>query len=1430
METTSNENNNTNSVSNNNNNNNITNNSLPELRLDILHGFGADFDLPIRENLVFVNRAICYPIGRHIILRDILSPKNESRQNEEIFIYLDDETINVTCLNVSRDNYLLLIAGQTEKTCDVSVYNLNHLNFTNFTIYKPRRKLITSLYKRFIYSSFSEDGNLICCIGEENNGNLKGLIYDIQTFKYYKNENYSPKYIFDLPHEVNKITFLNNRVLCTSGKNHLSFWVEFESTCKEYKSTVNLQKNYVDHCWVYDNKIPTVIAVTEDNELYVFNAVYDKSKSFNSLDNQAIVISKFTIKQTLNNLFQNDVDKDGKQIFNKFSALTTRVGSFHFGLVIGSNKGNILFLEKNQKDEYIPIRFTMREKEGSVTGFSFSSFNEDHIAVSFNTNEIAYVNLTNIFQNLRNEKFELEFNIICDGFHNGPITSMDVSLQRPIIVTTSKFDRTVRVWNYLTGHCEYCKIILEEKDNNEEKELNILSCAIHPNGYYIAISDNEMIRFFHLCYKELRFYNNDQIGNEANKANCTLLKFSNGGHLLSAISEKKMYLIRSYTRETVKIVNTPHSGNIITVYFHPGDNFIYTCGSEGFIIQYNLFDFNWVKITNKFALYSDSIIYPLYSGEDKVELKDNIISCGFMEKNFVITNVNFQSNKTEEISQCHLTKGVIDEKCNAICNINTKRYDINSIAIGTEDGKICLYSHDITNSLNPARKNNKHVKKFDKVFAHKKKVNFLYYSRDTNLLFSAGDDGNLFIYAIYEYPDGETVAFDDNRAIAINQINSILDEGLGDNVLLNLNEIFGLSDKMISKNELIYKLQRNIDESTKTFNINLKEKLGELNKKKEGEISELKNKIDQMIISNNSMIEDYEKRIEEINIEHRKKFNEREGVINEKIEDLNNEIINLKNLNNKIKNDFEKMLSDNNYDQLQKFRELEFELLKKFQILTKKNQELSDQLKHQNEYEKKKLQIVEIEHEYELNDRIEKYTKKLASSAKEIEDKNVDIQKLNDKLNKLEINLGQNENLLKNYKEENNRLLETINTLRKQLDAKELEKDALTKKLTETEINLQEKSKLENFSNQLKNELYKKNYEISSRFNNELNVKEELKDNKKNLEKQLDDTINLLINREKELSKHKILIEELKKKNEEQRHISMLKQKDLDNLLRKIYYTFQQNDKNAILRGIKEIYQIFLSDDAEKNFDSNKLNIDLKEELKKQIVFLQDELANVNAAKNQREKNQNSDYRKKMNENAMLIEEMSRLKRINNDHINTIKQLKFKNVSLQTNYNKIKNQMKNISSIPMNTNITLMNQSVVSDPNSMNRNTNQSNNAINTTSNMSIYYNTSMSTNQSDLLPMLNNALTPKQKLDMKNYKNRIFKPGKDNIYLPKEKLLKYNEMKKIIEGKNDIIQRLSAENDFLRQTCFSQMNMTQQNKTSKSREDSLEKNNTHYI
>jgi WD40 repeat protein len=231
----------------------------------------------------------------------------------------------------------------------------------------------------------------------------------------------------------------------------------------------------------------------------------------------------------------------------------------------------------------------VRDKPAKVNGLSFNN-TEEYLVIAYNTNEICYMNIEGININLKNRLFEIRFELVCDGFHQGPITSMDVALQRPIIITSSQADKTIRVWNYLTGHCEYCKIILTEKDD-VEKEMDILAVAIHPNGYYIAVSDREMIRFFHLCYKELRFYNNDVVGIENPKANCHLLKFSHGGHLLAAVSGKTLIIMRAYTRETLKTFRTNHSGQIKNIVFDDTDYYVYTTGNDGMIIEYNLFDF-----------------------------------------------------------------------------------------------------------------------------------------------------------------------------------------------------------------------------------------------------------------------------------------------------------------------------------------------------------------------------------------------------------------------------------------------------------------------------------------------------------------------------------------------------------------------------------------------------------------------------------------------------------------------------------------------------------------------------------------------------------------------------------------------------------------------------------------------------------------------
>ena len=1271
---------------------------IPELRLDILKAFGADLNAPVRENLIFVNKALCYPIGHHIALRDIYTVDNDAHKNDLMFIYLENEVIQTTSLNVSYDNYLLLVATEFPNKCEINVYNLFKVSFASLSLYQPKRKIISTKFKRFIYAAFSPDGNSIACIGENKEGKLQGLIYDIQSYQKFKRDNYSPINVFDLPKGANKITFFN-KVICTSGKNHLSFWCLFENTCKEYKSPVDVSKNYVDHSWVDNEQTPTLITVTEDNEIIVFNALYEVNKITKKIGSDP-KIERFCLKQSIPNAFRVNNEEEGNQrgsstnetaalIFNdnetnvnelqesnddeylnkyKYNKMFDNNNNLHaklkstsicvlpFGIVVGTNKGNLLFLEKNKHGEYVPIRFTLREKEAKVTGITASCLNYDYLAISFDTNEIAYVELNNLFTNLKNEKFEINFHVVCEGFHSGPITTMDVAQQRPIIITTSKKDKTVRVWNYLTGHCEYCKIILEEKDNNNEKEMNILSVAIHPNGYYIAISDIEMIRFFHLCYKELRFYNNDQIGNEPNKSNCTVMKFSNGGHLLAAVSDRIIYLIRSYSRETITTLNTPHTNEIIAIYFHTNDNYLYSVGNDGIIIQYNLFDFNYIRIANKYINYTSSALCTNYyqdqmfssfkdSKTNFPQVDDKIISCGNESMTqSVISTITYQSNNIEELSQCTFTSSPIDCRSTAICNIHTKRFDISSIAIGGEKGELELYSH-YNKEING-------VVKFDAVMAHRTKVNFIYFSRDTNLLFSAGDDGNLFIYAVYETPDGDNIQFDDNKNIAITQLNSILDEGLGDNVLVSLYELREINDTLYQYRNKVYNLEKQNDEIIKHSEKMLHEKELEINRKKETEINELRNNITDLKNQQEEIAKHYQNEIKSITNENKLKYAEREQYLNERITELNIQISEMKKQNEYLKEDFEKIMMNTESDYIKKFKEFEYALKKRCELFANKNELLITKLNEQETTEKRKIDIIETEHEMEIVAQNDRYQKIISKYEKEIEDKSVAINKLKDTNMKLELTITANESNLKKMHEDNERLSDTINKMRNQLDMKESEKETLTKKMTELEQNLQEKMKLEGFSNQLKNELYKKNFELNSKFNDELTTKEELKDSTRVLEKQLEETILLLINREKEMNKMKLTIDELKRKWDEQRHETNIIKKDYDNLLHKIYDTCQSNDKNTMISGIREIYRKYLSQDADKNFDTNKLNPNMRVELENQIDYLQGKLGNVSSNKTKNDRIQVYQYHRKMQENSMLIEEMSRIKKLNAGYVN----------------------------------------------------------------------------------------------------------------------------------------------------------------------------------
>ena len=1403
-------------------------NPKSQLKMDILKAFGADLNNPsTRDNILFVNKALIYPCGRHLSLRDLsnINDNTDSHKNEQLFIFLEQDIKEINCLNVSRDSYLLLVTSENSSCAEISVYNLSKISFNSFTIFKPRRKIISTEYTKFIHASFTQEGNLICALGLNKNGNVNLVVYDIQSFKKFQNDNYTPKFTQEIPSGGNKISFLNNKIFCISGKNCLSFWILYENSCKEFISSVNLLKNYVDHTWIPDPRCPILGAITDTNELIIYNAVFYKSNTninntnLNEEDlNQPI--ERFAVRQTLNNIYDiitvkgNFINSGKLNLDENVNLISQRIKAYEGGLIIGSNKGNILFLEKMPNGEYSPTRYSNKENEASITGLCLEKFGNKELLVSgFNSNEIGYIDLNEVLTNIKNPDYKISLNYICDGFHKGPITSMDISLQRPIIITCSKKDNTIRVWNYLTGHCENCKIVLEEKEDAKDKDLNILSIAIHPNGYYVAISDSEMLRFFHLCYKELRFYGNDQVGNEQSKANCNVIKFSVGGNLLAAASDRKIYIIRSFSRETLKVFNTPHKGKIVNLFFHDEDKFLYSCGSDGFVIQYNLFDFDTMKLTNKLNTYNDSTICRNYSKINKYKQKiaqiNNIISVGYLPSgDYMISNLKFESDKIEEISQVKYTYGTIKEHGVSLCHIHTKRYEIQSVAVGTADGKVALYSKKIDSEIDPVPLAN-----FDMIHSHSNKVNFIFFSRDTNLLFSGGEDGNIFIYAVYEYPDGEEATFDENRVMSMGQINSILDEGLGDHVLMSLNEINLNEEKMKNKKEQILKLKKTADESNQLFEKQLGNKIEEINSTKDNEIQELKKKIENLENEKNSLINNYEKKMEETLQEHRKKFNERETNMNFKFEELHKEIGELQTLNKNMKNEYDKKLKEDNDNQKNKFKELEFFLTKNVDILNKKNEKLEKNLEEAKNNEIKKMRLIENEHECELELKQKKFEDILQQNQLDLEEKINIISKLKEKIIKLEKSISSNEITLQDYANENQILLDNVNKLRAKLDKKETEKENLAKNLNELEENYQKKSKLENFSNQLKNELYKKNYELSAKFQTEVQSREELSNTTKALEKQLEETINLLINREKELHKNKAIIEQCKVDLESSRKASILAKKEFETLLRTIYDTFQTNDKRDILLGIREIFNTYILKDAKKFNEKGKIEMNVRIELEKQIEHLQNELDKEKENNINKDKISEIEYRKKMEENQNLIKEMTKIKKLNIDMGNQIKNLKYKNVTLSQTIERFRNNKK----IKLTETLPNIKEDNIKDEDKINETLNQNisttfaNNQSNLifpssysvqNSNISkailLPNNSSISTLPSDNLPVINTSQPHISGGALRNIKNRIVKPW-DKKVLTKEKLLKFNEMKKIIESKNDLIQRLITENDFLK-------------------------------
>jgi len=513
------------------------------------------------------------------------------------------------------------------------------------------------------------------------------------------------------------------------------------------------------------------------------------------------------------------------------------------------------------------------------------------------------------------------------------------------------------------------------------------------------------------------------------------------------------------------------------------------------------------------------------------------------------------------------------------------------LATGGEDGYVSLFPYPYNKTQAP----------WDSIKSHRNNVSCVIFCKDTNLLFTTGDDGNLFIYCIYELPDGENIAFDENKITNINQLVSILDEGLGDNVLYPLDDIFKNQDRLAQKEQQISEYGKQEAKTQKEFENKLRERENELTRQKEKELRMITENLKGMKIGNEATIEHYEDKISKIIKEHNKLIISKDEHYNEKLDQNSYLIHDLSSQLAKEVKEHNLELAKKDEDFIKKMAELEAIMKKKFQEYTDINDELKKELEKRQKDEEEKFNHLDKEHEQEIAYKQEKYeiqiaelTNKIHEYTKKLDDNIAEIKKKDDIIQEKE----------NTKKALNEKIAEmTLNNIsaRKALEEKDREFSNLKERLNENEKTFQVEKKISGFASKLKNELYRKNNEISGKCNKQQADINELKINSQNTEKELEESLRLLENYEKEGKKQKALINELQKKIELEHQLDNKKTTYIDNLLQKIYKTFELGDKNKIINEMGKIYNEYITNDVKKQIASNQINPNIRDELGKQV-------------------------------------------------------------------------------------------------------------------------------------------------------------------------------------------------------------------------------------
>lgn len=586
--------------------------TLPRIGLEVLHGFGSHAGTAaFRDAVAFADvegEFIAQPIGRQMAFRHL--------EGGEVSFAVESSSVQaVTAAATSRDRSLLAVCqlASSSSSSQVSIYELGPLAGKD-----PKQTLeeLGGAVGRLVAAAFSsckpragfsDDPNGLLCLSSA------GATVQIIVLDWKKNELVGR---VDIPKAMDRVAFnpLDSFQISVSCPSSVELWLlkdfpaqaaDGEEAAQEDRlesmeltrmpeiaGLMEFAATFADHAWLLP-ACGQMVACSEQGTCYILSNGRDGYAATEGTEESPPSEAEPYVLCSIDRPFAGALTGSAPRC----------IRCFHRGFVVAGTGSALAVWRLQDRDgggdaeleEYYAVAPVYVHKQTlaitSGTGSTISSFDlaeylvEDeerqNLVVAFENSSITHFSLSEVgLEKAAEVKVISETPLICGGFHAGPITGLDMAVQRPILVSACSTDCTVRVWDYQVGSCEVCWQASEEP----------MGVALHPLGFFLALGFSDKVRLMHILAKELVPFS------ELPVKNARSLRFSYGGHLLAIIQSKLVHVFSSQTLKKVALLKGQTS-QVTSISFDPDDKVLVTMGEDGRMLEFSTK--TWMQVNNE---------------------------------------------------------------------------------------------------------------------------------------------------------------------------------------------------------------------------------------------------------------------------------------------------------------------------------------------------------------------------------------------------------------------------------------------------------------------------------------------------------------------------------------------------------------------------------------------------------------------------------------------------------------------------------------------------------------------------------------------------------------------------------------------------------------------------------------------------------------